>query len=96
MANGYKDTSASGTKVTIIAVPSLPAGLTITEFPADTNPVDTDEQEIASYKMGANGDLIVSGTPAPVTVNTFVEERTSPFFHEGVHRIIEIDVHGLL
>lgn len=72
MANGYKDTSASGTKVTIIAVPSLPAGLTITEFPADTNPVEIDEQEIASYKMGANGDLIVSGTPAPVTVKLAV------------------------
>ena len=69
---GYKDTSASGTKITLIAIPSLPAGLTITEFPADGNPIEVESQQITEYKMGVNGDLIVSSSPKPTIVRLSV------------------------
>lgn len=52
------DISGFGLKVQVVASVTFPAGLTITQFADDADPIDTPSQQLADKAMGLNGDLI--------------------------------------
>jgi hypothetical protein len=52
------DVSGFGLVANIIASNTFPAGLVITHFAADTDPLDMNSVVIADAEMGLNGDLI--------------------------------------
>jgi hypothetical protein len=63
--------SGFGTQVQIHAVPTFPAGFTVTNLPDDADPVDVPSTQINDKSMGLNGDLVTwsKGNPLPVTIN---------------------------
>lgn len=62
----------TGTKVTIIAIPTFPAGITITTFPEDQDAVSIDNQDITEVAMGVNGDMVAWGRPTPINITLSV------------------------
>lgn len=62
----------TGTKVTIIAIPTFPAGITITTFPDDQDAVSVDNQDITEVAMGVNGDMVAWGRPTPINITLSV------------------------
>lgn len=61
-----QDVSGFGTVVNIIASNTFPAGITISQFAADTDPCDMASVDIADSTMGLNGDLIVWAKAVPM------------------------------
>ena len=66
-----QDISGFGVVVNLIASNTFPAGLTITQFADDSDPLDFASIAIADKAMGANGDLLVwaKATPLPMVLN---------------------------
>lgn len=64
-----QDVSASGIKITVIAIPTYPFGITISSFSDDTDPLDIPELQNAEATMGLNGDLIINRYPKPIEIN---------------------------
>jgi hypothetical protein len=65
------DIGGFGTVLTIFASTTFPAGLTITEFADDADPVDSPSIQIRDKAMGLNGRLITWGKAVPIglTIN---------------------------
>lgn len=64
--------SASGISVTIVAIPTFPAGFNITQFADDVDPVSIENVDIADTGMAVNGDMVVWGTPHEIPMNIAV------------------------
>jgi hypothetical protein len=66
-----QDISGFGTVVTLTASVTFPAGLTITQFADDNDPVAIGAVQIADSAMGLNGDLVkwAKATVLPVVLN---------------------------
>lgn len=62
------DISAMGLKVTIMAVPSYPAGFTLTKFADDGDSINLPEMTIMEHGIGVNGDLVVWRTAKPCEI----------------------------
>ena len=58
-----------GLSVFLIAVPSFPSGITITQFADDADPLDHPAMQISERAMGLNGDLITWKRPVPIDVS---------------------------
>lgn len=65
------DISGFGVQVQIVASVTFPAGITITQFADDADPLDFTAIDIADKAMGVNGDLIKwsKANPLPMTLN---------------------------
>lgn len=65
------DISGFGTQIQLVASNTFPAGITITQFADDADPLDFPSQQIADKAMGLNGDLETwsKATPINMTVN---------------------------
>lgn len=59
-------TSFYGTQVRILASNTLPAGIDVTEFADDADPITFEEMTVANLLMGANGDTISFSTPSVI------------------------------
>lgn len=57
--------SVLGTKAYLTADKTFPAGFEITKFPADSDGIDIQENQIGNGEMGVNGDMITWHTPVP-------------------------------
>lgn len=66
-----QDISGFGIQATVIALPSFPAGFTVTEFADDADPFDLPAIQIADTAMTLNGDLLNWSTAVPIdlTIN---------------------------
>lgn len=63
-----QDISGFGIQATIIAIPTFPTGITVTEFADDADPFDLPEIQIADTAMTLNGDLINWSTAVPINL----------------------------
>jgi hypothetical protein len=65
------DISGFGLQVQIVASNTFPAGITLTQFADDSDPLDVPSLQIADKAMGLNGDLIVwsKANPLAATIN---------------------------
>lgn len=65
------DISGFGLRVTVIASVMFPAGITLTQFADDADPLDSPSQQLADVGMGLNGHMVSWRTPGviPVTLN---------------------------
>ena len=65
------DISGAGAKITILAIPTFPQGITITEFATDTDPFVIEDIEVTNSEGGVNGDMVSwhRATKIPVTLN---------------------------
>lgn len=70
--NHYHDISATGVKLTVFASYTFPTGFEISEFPADTDPFDSGNIDIAAVAKGINGDVISNLTPATIPFDVSV------------------------
>jgi len=61
-----EDVSGTGVEITIISVPTFPAGIKVSAFADDADPLDSPELQIAEWGMGVNGDLVIWRTPKPI------------------------------
>lgn len=63
--------SGFGAVLTLIASNTFPAGLPITQFADDADPILINEIKIADTAMGLNGDLLAWNKPVPLpfTIN---------------------------
>lgn len=61
--------SGFNTKVSLIAIPTFPIGLQITEFADDADPIDVPSLQIADIAMGLNGDMITWSKANPIKIN---------------------------
>lgn len=61
--------SASGIRIELIAVPTLPYGVTITEFTDDADPLSAAQLQLGDFTVGINGDLILNHKPAGIQVD---------------------------
>lgn len=66
-----QDISAFGIRVQLTASETFPAGITITQFADDADPVDLPSMQIRDKAMGVNGDLISwsKANPVAATLN---------------------------
>lgn len=66
-----QDISGFGLKVQILASVTFPAGITITAFADDADPLDMASIQLADKAMGLNGDLITwsKAVPLPMVLN---------------------------
>lgn len=62
------DISATGLSLTIQASKTFPAGILITTFADDADPLDLPAVNIAQTGMDINGNLVSWSTPTPQTV----------------------------
>lgn len=53
-----QDVTGFGTVISIVASNTFPAGIVITQFADDTDPLDFASVQIGDTEMGVNGDLI--------------------------------------
>lgn len=60
-----------GLQVTLIASVTFPAGIVLTQFADDADPLDSAAIEIANAAMGLNGDLVTwsKAVPVPMAIN---------------------------
>ena len=61
--------TATGTRMTLYAIPTLPYGVPLNVYAPDGDPLDSPAMQMADTKVGANGDLIVYKTPVPIEIN---------------------------
>ena len=71
-----EDISGIGITVTIFASKTYPAGLTISQFADDADPLDLPDIEILSEGMNVNGELVTWLTPKPLAVSINVIPNT--------------------
>lgn len=64
-----QDVSASGIKITVVAIPTYPFGITITSFADDADPLDSPELTMADWQMDLNGNLVINRHPTPIEIN---------------------------
>ena len=62
------DVSATGLSIVIQAHKTFPAGIQITAFADDADPLDLPAVDIAQTGMDINGNLVTWSTPTPQTV----------------------------
>ncbi|MDC9614887.1 hypothetical protein PSI19_13655 [Xenorhabdus khoisanae] len=62
------DVSATGLSLVIQASTTFPAGITITQFADDADPLDLPAVDIAQTGMDINGNLNYWSTPTPQTI----------------------------
>lgn len=62
------DISGYGLRVTLRASVTFPAGLTISQFADDADPIDNPAADLAEGAMGLNGDLVTWASPQPLTL----------------------------
>ena len=60
------DVSGFGLVVNLVASNTFPTGLVLTQFAADTDPVDLPSVDIGEAEMGLNGDLITWAKAVPL------------------------------
>lgn len=60
--------SAFGLSANITASATFPNGFTVTEFPDDTDPLDSPDLEIAQTAMGLNGDMVTWTHPEGIEI----------------------------
>lgn len=65
------DVSGFGIRVRLVASVTFPAGITITQFADDADPVDAPSQQVADKAMGVNGDMVTwsKANPLLATLN---------------------------
>ena len=63
------DLSGFGFSITILSVPTIPIGYTLTAFADDSDPFDVPTITTADYSMGLNGDLILNRRAVPLPIN---------------------------
>ena len=65
------DISAFGLRVNLTASETFPAGILITQFADDADPIDSPSIQIKDKAMGLNGDLVTwsKANPVPFTIN---------------------------
>ena len=66
------DISGFGVGVHLVASNTFPAGIQLSQFADDADPVDIPQIEIAGTAMGVNGDLIKWSNAVPLPVNISV------------------------
>lgn len=64
-----EDISGIGITVTLFASKTFPAGLTLSQFADDADPLDLPDVEILSEGMNVNGELVTWLTPKPLTID---------------------------
>lgn len=69
--------SGFGLRVTLVASRTFPAGLNITQFADDSDPIDMPSIQINDNAMGLNGDLVVWNTANPLEVTLNVLPSTA-------------------
>ena len=79
----------TGLSVFMIATGTYPAGVTITQFPDDSDPLDTDNVDIAGFGMGLNGDLVVWDKPNAIQMRLAVIPGSAD--HKKLNRIWEVN-----
>lgn len=62
------DVSGFGIRVRLVASVTFPAGITITQFADDADPLDFPKQQIADKAMGVNGDMVTWSKANPILV----------------------------
>lgn len=65
MAN---DVSGFGLQIRVIADVTFPAGVTLTQFADDSDPLDIPSMQIADKAMGLNGDLVTWSVAKPISI----------------------------
>lgn len=63
------DASGFGIQVRLIASKTFPAGLTLTEFGDDSDPLDIPEIQVGDKAMNVNGNLVTWSKATPTDVN---------------------------
>ena len=63
-----QDISGTGTVVVLRASTTFPAGLTISQFADDSDPLDVAALQIADTAMGLNGDLLKWSKANPISM----------------------------
>lgn len=63
-----QDISVFGGVVTLLAIPTYPVAIPLTEFADDTDPFDLPELEIAQTAMGNNGDMLTWSTAKVIQI----------------------------
>jgi hypothetical protein len=66
------DISGYGLRIQLVASVTFPAGINLTQFADDTDPLDNPSLQIRDKAMGINGDLIVWSKANPIIMNTGV------------------------
>lgn len=66
------DISGYGLRIQLVASLTFPAGINLTQFADDTDPLDMPSQQIRDKAMGVNGDLITWSRANPLVMNTGV------------------------
>lgn len=61
------DISGYGLRVILKASNTFPAGVSITQFADDADPIDNPTTDLATAAMGLNGDLVTWGAANPIT-----------------------------
>ena len=64
-----QNVTATGVKMTLQSIPTLPQGITISTLPAGVDPLDSPAAQIATWQTGPNGDLIIHKQPVPIEIN---------------------------
>lgn len=66
-----QDISGFGLQVQVVAIPTFPTGINITQFVDDADPLDVPSQQLTDKAMGLNGDLIgwSKANPIVATLN---------------------------
>lgn len=81
--------SITGLSIRLVAVPTYPTGITLTQFPDDTDPLDCDINEIAGAAVGLNGDLIVWDKPGMIAMRIAVIPGSED--HKKLNRLYEVN-----
>lgn len=63
------DISGFGASVSLVASSTFPAGILLTQFADDADPIDSPAVDLAGTAMGLNGDLVSWSTAVPLPLN---------------------------
>lgn len=61
-----QDISGFGLRVIVKASSTFPAGVELTQFADDADPLDTPSMQVADKAMGVNGDMVVWSAANPI------------------------------
>lgn len=60
------DISGYGLRIQLVASVTFPAGITLTQFADDADPIDNPSQQLRDKAMGLNGDLVTWSKANPI------------------------------
>lgn len=60
------DVSGFGIRVRLVATATFPAGITLSQFADDADPIDLPSMQIADKAMGVNGDMVQWSKANPI------------------------------